>query len=240
MKSHAVNESSSRRMPAFLQPMSDFTLIELLVVIAIIAILAAMLLPALNNAREKARSIACLNITKQFGVAIHSYLNDNDEWLFPYRDNAPVNEKFWNQSGDRGFIAPYLQEKSGIEIGRIRQEGSTLNPFRSRFACPCHKAPSTGNAFSFSYNQGVNAYNVTRYSRFLQPSRTSLIFEDTDTPYRSSYQASANIVAFRHFGGSNVTYADGHAAWKHRRDFPTNAYHIFCLGVKNGDYIILF
>ena len=240
MKSHAVNESSSRRMPAFLQPMSDFTLIELLVVISIIAILAAMLLPALNNAREKARSIACLNITKQFGVAIHSYLNDNNEWLFPYRDYAPVNEKYWNQSGDRGYIAPYLQDKTGLEIGRGRQAGSPYTPFRSPFACPNLEALPDNDAFAFAYNQGQNSCNITRYSRYVLPSRTALIFEETDTPNRQAYQVFNYPATFRHFGGSNVTYADGHAAWCHRRDFPTNAYHIFCRGVQSGDFNIIF
>lgn len=106
-----------------------FTLIELLVVIAIIAILAAMLLPALSAARERARSASCINNLKSLMLAYHMYADENGEVMInSYYKDANIGWMYWPR-----FIFTYLPD--GL-TDSSKVYDKTIKGGRSVYSCP--------------------------------------------------------------------------------------------------------
>lgn len=181
---------------------TSFTLIELLVVIAIIAIVAAMLLPALSKTREKARAINCNSNLVQIGKAIHMYSTDNQDYSCPYRNSADPDADFWFA----GLLAGYL----GINYGNLGgicldAGGRPVRPL----ACASRFFLTT---YEWSYGLNNRFGQFIKLSQVRRPSRGCNMTESNGGPYTWYFiRLGANEdVEFRHSLRANVLFVDGH------------------------------
>jgi prepilin-type N-terminal cleavage/methylation domain-containing protein len=172
---------------------SAFTLIELLVVIAIIAILAALLLPALSKAKDHARSAQCINNFHQIGIASTVYSDDFQ--LLPPGVLPGVAQ--WDLC-----LSPY----AGANGATI-----TASNRAAVFACPAAKVPNAARQLNYSANP--NVCKDERYSGLLRPSSvprpTETILAADGIQYQANGDAQAIFWAVQNSASKYISYNDG-------------------------------
>ena len=206
-----------------------FTLIELLVVIAIIAILASMLLPALNQARDRAKNVGCTNNLKQQGNLITTYMDENQGFIVPAKTQmlpAGRGSTNWTHNHARLLGLLYMQIADKDDYFR-----NTI------FACPALKEKYGVNGYAWwARGYGFNAYNMThggsepqglmvridgdgtikhsiprKISSVASPSAVMAVADiRNDIVYYNSGSISPVNGYTRHGQGGNICYLDGH------------------------------
>ena len=217
------------------QGKARFTLIELLVVIAIIAILAAMLLPALGKARNVAKDSTCVNNLKQLIVGYHTYIDSNQGWMIAG----------FNQRTGSSNTHPWSSVVASLICGMSNPAESFASVGESYkpFLCPSEAQPigssSKGSFFSYGhyavnalmcgYNQVNATYRPRKISSVTKPGIALTIMDTVrrDSSYFATIGSSPALgceIATRH--GNGVVQVDG-----------SNAHFVLAGQFINGAYL---
>jgi prepilin-type processing-associated H-X9-DG protein/prepilin-type N-terminal cleavage/methylation domain-containing protein len=226
---------------------NSFTLIELLVVVAIIAVLVAILLPALSKSRELAKSLKCAGNLRQIGMAFRFYVDENKGILPPLNmNNDWVN--FGNGKWYINLLSVYLPVKWRTDIGGGGENwGYPQWDPQSPWTCPSVRKEEAW----WGCGYGVCENTLTFYSLGSPPMHLDKIARPTQILliadcWRPNYGYVTQISMFwppsawvegygqgtsRHLGGSNVCFVDGHVAWRSYEELFANVGRPF----GNGD-----
>ncbi len=222
MKQARTEKFNVSRTPTLRPEKSIFTLIELLVVIAIIAVLAGLLLPALNKARNMAQTSVCIGNQKQLGIAMSLYTSNNNEWIQWCGMPTSTGYYWWPTA-----LVDSLNLKGNWSFG---WDGNTPTSTKKLFTCPAAEATGNYDATanpageqykslgyrqysmighpSYPTNPSYKDYEPRRLSSTKQPSKHFVIADAKGANYCSGFY-DYDILR-RHSGGIVILFADSH------------------------------
>ncbi len=192
-----------------------FTLIELLVVISIIAILAAMLLPALNSARNKARESKCVSNLKQTGAQLILYLSDYDDY-YPSLNAQPApdflghsryihNVLFWQLNNGKKFIDQMTGDEYTKHI--MHCPSDVVSPIKWQI-----NSTSTENSYGMSYGFNYQFWTSTIIPKVSLLKKRGMVAVDDEYWYASSSPNTTRLLQTlgeRHGSRGNMLMSDG-------------------------------
>jgi len=211
-----------------------FTLIELLVVIGIIAILAAILLPALKNARAKGVQLSCLNQLKQIGVGSLEYVSDHSGY-WPVKTSPPTGPGAWND-----FWFTKLSCYMGVELGASPTD-LELQKIQKRFVCPSQAGTWSPDWWKICYAYNYYFIYTGEYEKRIgilrrgeKPSQIMYAMDGIVSGHHYILPSLTTIdkkdsICF-HQGSANILFFDIHATSMTFFELPTDAHTAFWLG----------
>ena len=207
----------------------SFTLIELLVVIAIIAILAGMLLPALNSARERARDTTCKNNLKTIGLYTAQYVDTFNEFYPMGAKAAETNSKDSWFNCMRSYIEPMMRGNDGTFYDPIHSTSTNIPENHAKiFRCPTdtfrknNSSKKIKYALSYTFTTNVAYDTANGIRKVAEVKKPSVRLYRADCTYQTKVDSYVNTTNYNHIYGLHPSGASDKGEIDFRHSKKTN------------------